>query len=71
MLSANASRTIAHSSGRRDLWRQPYDAKLDRAMRAAGEYLYGREADRPRPLCQGALPLLTVARHMTRDALRR
>ena len=40
-------------------------------MKAAGEYLYGREADRPRALRQGALPLLTVARRLARDALRR
>ncbi len=55
----------------RDLWWQPYDAKLERAVRSAGEYLYGREGDRPRALRQGALPLLTVARRMARDALRR
>jgi acyl-CoA reductase-like NAD-dependent aldehyde dehydrogenase len=55
----------------RDLWWQPYDEKLDRAVRAAGEYLYGREADRPRALRQGAVPLLSVARRMARDALRR
>ncbi len=67
----NVKLRVWEPSWTRDLWWQPYDAKLDRAMRAAGEYLYGREADRPRALRQGALPLITVARRMARDALRR
>ncbi len=55
----------------RDPWWHPYDARLERAARAAVEYLHGREADRPRALRQGALPALGVARRLARDALRR
>ena len=67
----NVKLRVWEPSWTRDLWWQPYDAKLDRAARAVGEYLYGRETDRPRALRQGALPLLTVARRLARDALRR
>jgi acyl-CoA reductase-like NAD-dependent aldehyde dehydrogenase len=67
----NVKLRVWEPSWTRDLWWQPYDDKLNRAVKAAGEYLYGREADRPRALRQGAVPLLTVARRMARDALRR
>ncbi len=55
----------------RDPWWHPYDETLVRAARAAAEYLYGREADRPRALRRGALPLLSIARRLARDAVRR
>jgi acyl-CoA reductase-like NAD-dependent aldehyde dehydrogenase len=67
----NVKLRVWEPSWTRDLWWQPYDAKLERAVKAAGEYLYGREADRPRALRRGALPLLTVARRLVRDAVRR
>jgi succinate-semialdehyde dehydrogenase/glutarate-semialdehyde dehydrogenase len=52
-------------------WWHPYDETLVRAAREAAHYLYGREADRPRALRRGALPLLSIARRLARDAVRR
>jgi succinate-semialdehyde dehydrogenase/glutarate-semialdehyde dehydrogenase len=51
----------------RDFWWHPYDETLGRAVRAAAKLLYGREADRPGALREGAGPLLKVAGRMMRN----
>jgi hypothetical protein len=40
-------------------------------MRASAKLLYGRDADKPRALREGAVPLLRLGRKSLRDVLRR
>ncbi len=55
----------------RDFWWHPYDESLGKAMRASAKLLYGRDADKPRALREGAVPLLRLGRKSLRDVLRR
>jgi acyl-CoA reductase-like NAD-dependent aldehyde dehydrogenase len=55
----------------RDFWWHPYDESLGKAMHAAAQLLYGRDADKAGALRRGARPLLRVGRRSLRDVFRR
>jgi succinate-semialdehyde dehydrogenase/glutarate-semialdehyde dehydrogenase len=55
----------------RDFWWHPYDASLGKGIHAGAQLLYGRDADKPKALRRGALPLLRLARKSLRDVLKR
>ena len=55
----------------RDFWWHPYDESLGKALRAAAQLLYGRDADKAAALRRGARPLLNLARKSLRDVLKR
>jgi len=63
LLSWEPSRT-------RNFWWHPYDRSLGRAMHAAAQVLYGRDAERPGALRRGAPSLVRVARKVLRDTFR-
>jgi acyl-CoA reductase-like NAD-dependent aldehyde dehydrogenase len=50
----------------RDFWWYPYDENLGKALHAATQLLYGRDADKPDALRRGALPLARLARRALR-----
>jgi acyl-CoA reductase-like NAD-dependent aldehyde dehydrogenase len=50
----------------RDFWWHPYDETLGAAVRSAVQLLYGRDADKPRALREGALPLARLLRRTLR-----
>ena len=55
----------------RDFWWHPYDESLGKAMSASARLLYGRDADKPKALRKGLLPLMKVGRKSLRDVFRR
>jgi acyl-CoA reductase-like NAD-dependent aldehyde dehydrogenase len=55
----------------RDFWWHPYDESLGKALHAAAQLLYGRDADKREALRRGAFPLLRLARKSLRDVLKR
>jgi hypothetical protein len=55
----------------RDFWWHPYDEALGKAVRSAAQLLYGRDADKPEALRQGALPLWKLTRKSLRDVFKR
>jgi acyl-CoA reductase-like NAD-dependent aldehyde dehydrogenase len=55
----------------RNFWWHPYDEALGKAMHAAAQLLYGRDADKAGALRRGAVPLAKVARKTLRDVLKR
>jgi hypothetical protein len=63
LLSWEPSRT-------RDFWWHPYDESLGKAVHAAAQVLYGRDADRAGALRRGFPSLVRVAHKMVRDAFR-
>jgi acyl-CoA reductase-like NAD-dependent aldehyde dehydrogenase len=69
--SVNIKLVTWEPSRTRDFWWHPYDESLGRAMRASAKLLYGRDADKPRALRQGMLPLLRVGGKSLRDVFRR
>jgi succinate-semialdehyde dehydrogenase/glutarate-semialdehyde dehydrogenase len=54
-----------------DVWWQPYDEVLGKAISASARILYGRDGRRKQGLREGALPLLRVTGRSLRRALRR
>jgi succinate-semialdehyde dehydrogenase/glutarate-semialdehyde dehydrogenase len=53
----------------RAFWWHPYDDRLGKALNASAKLLYGRDADKPRALRRGLLPMLRVsARTLRRKA---
>src|SRR3954454_21152409 len=54
-----------------DVWWQPYDEVLGKAIRASARILYGRDGRRKQGLREGAVPLLRVTGRSVRRALRR
>jgi acyl-CoA reductase-like NAD-dependent aldehyde dehydrogenase len=68
----NIKQLAFEPSHTRNLWWHPYDETLGRAMHAAAHVLYGRDADRPRELRRGLVPLLKVgARSLRRGRPKR
>ena len=63
LLSWEPSRT-------RDFWWHPYDESLGKAVHAAAQILYGRDADRAGALRRGFPSLVRVGHKMVRDAFR-
>jgi acyl-CoA reductase-like NAD-dependent aldehyde dehydrogenase len=55
----------------RNFWWHPYDAGQGKALHAAAQLLYGRDADKAGALRRGAVPLLRLARKSFRDVLKR
>ena len=55
----------------RDFWWHPYDESLGRALHAAAQLLYGRDADKRGALRRGALPLVRLTSKTLRDVLKR
>jgi len=55
----------------RNFWWHPYDESLVRAVHAAAQLLYGRDADKAGALRRGALPIARLARKALRDVLKR
>jgi acyl-CoA reductase-like NAD-dependent aldehyde dehydrogenase len=55
----------------RNFWWHPYDRSLGKAMHAAAQLLYGRDADKAGALRRGALPIARVVRKSLRDVLKR
>jgi acyl-CoA reductase-like NAD-dependent aldehyde dehydrogenase len=55
----------------RDFWWHPYDESLGRALHAAAELLYGRDADKRGALRRGVIPFARLARKSLRDVHRR
>jgi succinate-semialdehyde dehydrogenase/glutarate-semialdehyde dehydrogenase len=67
----NVKQLAFEPSRTRNLWWHPYDESLGRAMHASAQIIYGRDADRPKALRQGLVPLLKVgARSLRRRAPR-
>jgi acyl-CoA reductase-like NAD-dependent aldehyde dehydrogenase len=67
----NVKQLAFEPSRTRNLWWHPYDEALGRAMHASAHILYGRDADRPKALRDGLVPLLKVgARSLRRKAPR-
>jgi succinate-semialdehyde dehydrogenase/glutarate-semialdehyde dehydrogenase len=52
----------------KDFWWHPYDESLGKAMQAAAQLLYGRDADKAAALRRGAGPLVQVARKTLKGA---
>ena len=53
-----------------DVWWQPYDEVLGKAISASARILYGRDGRRKQGLREGAIPLLRVTGRSVRRALR-
>jgi succinate-semialdehyde dehydrogenase/glutarate-semialdehyde dehydrogenase len=67
----NIKQLAFEPSRTRNLWWHPYDESLGQAMHASAHLLYGRDADRPKALRRGLVPLLKVgARSLRRRAPR-
>ncbi len=56
----NIKQLAFEPSRTRNLWWHHYDESLGQAMHASAHLLYGRDADRPKALRKGLLPLLKV-----------
>jgi Aldehyde dehydrogenase family len=50
----------------RNFWWHPYDETLGKALHAAGQLVYGRDADKRRTLREGAEPIARVLRRTLR-----
>jgi succinate-semialdehyde dehydrogenase/glutarate-semialdehyde dehydrogenase len=50
----------------RDFWWHPYDESVAAAMRSAAQLLYGRDADKPHALREGAAPMARLLRRSLR-----
>ena len=55
----------------RNFWWHPYDESLGRALHAAAQILYGRDADKRGALRRGALALVRLTSKTLRDVLKR
>jgi succinate-semialdehyde dehydrogenase/glutarate-semialdehyde dehydrogenase len=55
----------------KNFWWHPYDESLGKAMQAAAQLLYGRDADKAAALRRGAGPLLQVTRKTLKGAFGR
>jgi acyl-CoA reductase-like NAD-dependent aldehyde dehydrogenase len=62
----NIKQTSYEPGWTRDLWWQPYDAKLGQALRSSAQILYGRNGQRLDALRDGAGALLSVGRKTLR-----
>jgi succinate-semialdehyde dehydrogenase/glutarate-semialdehyde dehydrogenase len=62
---------VAYEPGRlRDFWWHPYDESLGKSLHSSAQLLYGRDADKPRALRRGLLPMLRLVRKSLRDVFR-
>ena len=66
----NIKQLAFEPSRTRNLWWHPYDESLGQAMHASAHLLYGRDADRPKALRKGLLPLLKVGGRSLRRSRR-
>jgi acyl-CoA reductase-like NAD-dependent aldehyde dehydrogenase len=54
----------------RDVWWHPYDETVSAAFRSAAQLLYGRDADKPRALREGAAPIARLLRRSVKRGSR-
>jgi len=66
----NAKLLTRGASSARDFWWHPYDETVRAAARSAAQLLYGRDADKPGALREGAAPLARLLRRTLRRGTR-
>jgi acyl-CoA reductase-like NAD-dependent aldehyde dehydrogenase len=67
----NVKQVAWEPSRLRNFWWHPYDESMGKALHAAAQLLYGRDADKRAALVRNAGPLLQLGKKSLRGALRR
>jgi len=67
----NVKQVAWEPSRLRNFWWHPYDESMGRALHAAAQLLYGRDADKRGALARNVRPLLQLGKKSLRGAIRR